>query len=128
MALFVALFSIAAKNKKSVTVDIKRLQIFTIGAPVGTRTLNLLIRSQTLYPIELRVHINTTIELYKTDMPLSNNQGCSNTWSYFLINASRRYRNEEYKTTQANIHVRMKIGSLLIRKAAMTTPMLPATI
>ena len=26
------------------------------GAPVGTRTPNLLIRSQTLYPIELRVH------------------------------------------------------------------------
>ena len=25
------------------------------GAPVGTRTLNLLVRSQTLYPIELRV-------------------------------------------------------------------------
>ena len=75
MALFVALFSIVAKNKKSVTVDIKRLQIFTIGAPVGTRTLNLLIRSQTLYPIELRVHINTTTELYKTDMPLSNDQG-----------------------------------------------------
>ena len=75
MALFVALFSIVAKNKKSVTVAIKRLQIFTIGAPVGTRTLNLLIRSQTLYPIELRVHINTTIELYKTDMPLSNDQG-----------------------------------------------------
>ena len=26
------------------------------GTPVGSRTPNLLIRSQTLYPIELRVH------------------------------------------------------------------------
>ena len=28
----------------------------TSGTPEGTRTPNLLIRSQTLYPIELRVH------------------------------------------------------------------------
>ena len=28
------------------------------GAPVGIRTLDLLIRSQTLYPAELRAHIS----------------------------------------------------------------------
>ncbi len=33
-----------------------RRRMIKIGAPVGSRTPNLLIRSQTLYPIELRVH------------------------------------------------------------------------
>ena len=38
----------------------QRLAITTVagfrGAPVGIRTLDLLIRSQTLYPAELRAH------------------------------------------------------------------------
>lgn len=41
-------------NKKS--LDTLQNQGFEIGTPGRNRTLNLLIRSQTLYPIELRVH------------------------------------------------------------------------
>jgi hypothetical protein len=36
------------------TADAKKSEI---GAPVGSRTPNLLIRSQMLYPIELRVRL-----------------------------------------------------------------------
>lgn len=43
------------------------------GTPVGIRTPNLLIRSQTLYPAELRAHIklynNTTTNLQKLQVP-----------------------------------------------------------
>ena len=40
-----------ARNEKSLRVA----EAFTSGGPVGIRTPNLLIRSQMLYPIELRV-------------------------------------------------------------------------
>ena len=35
------------------------------GAPGRTRTLNLLIRSQALYPIELRTHIVLVLQIMK---------------------------------------------------------------
>ena len=44
-----------AETKKPHTEEDVRLNL-KVGAPVGSRTPNLLIRSQMLYPIELRVH------------------------------------------------------------------------
>ena len=42
-------------NQNEKTLQPFELQGFESGTPEGTRTPNLLIRSQTLYPIELRV-------------------------------------------------------------------------
>jgi hypothetical protein len=44
----------ATISSKQIRVDKKRKEKIKNGAPGKTRTPNLLIRSQTLYPIELR--------------------------------------------------------------------------
>ena len=46
--------SLQKSTKKRVTTKIATLILF--GEPEGTRTPNLLIRSQVLYPIKLQVH------------------------------------------------------------------------
>ena len=44
-------------ERKTAGLDVIRNQRLKSGAPVGSRTPNLLIRSQMLYPIELRVRV-----------------------------------------------------------------------
>jgi hypothetical protein len=51
-----------------------KLSYFPIkyGAPGGSRTYNLLIRSQMLYPIELRAHfLKSTFILYQVNFDMS---------------------------------------------------------
>ena len=54
--LIVRVLPSLTKNKKPDT----RLGIWFIGTPKGTRTPDLLIRSQSLYPTELSAHVLTT--------------------------------------------------------------------
>ena len=46
----------------------KTLHTFSSGVPAGARTPNLLIRSQTLYPIELMAHTAFQQQLYYIDL------------------------------------------------------------
>ena len=50
------LASVDFESTASANSATRALEGKEIGAPVGSRTPNLLIRSQMLYPIELRVH------------------------------------------------------------------------
>ena len=63
------LFLITNDYKKTGTTQ---LRCSCYGAPEGTRTPDLLIRSQTLYPAELLAHVLFYSDIYITTVTLEN--------------------------------------------------------
>ncbi len=61
----------AASNRTQKTLQPFELQGFKSGTPGGTRTPNLLIRSQTIYPIDLRVPCGAARGGKKPNFPLA---------------------------------------------------------
>ncbi len=73
------------------------MQAYLFNAPGETRTPNLLIRSQMLYPIELRAPISTLVLSTRPESDLEPTpEAPFYGWSFYL--------NERYKTRTCDLH------------------------
>ena len=80
IAIVILYGSNAPQNEKS--SEILRFRASLCGAPDRNRIHNLLIRSQTLYPVELRAHVAERITICAA--------GCILFQMYFLVNRFRK--------------------------------------